>query len=99
MLKPSNDRQNLQNNHSVGSLSNYDSGFLEVVLKPRIIFNYLIAIILTLVVIHIVGQSYKYIFNEGIENKLIRLFDLDNEFLTAIISTILRLFNYVPLAY
>ena len=40
----------------------------------------MIAIILTLVVIHIVGQSYKYIFNEGIENRLIQLFDLDNEF-------------------
>ena len=80
MLKPSNDRQNLQNKHSVGNLSNYDSGFLEVVLKPRRILNYLVAIILSLVVIHIVGQSYKYIFNEGIENRLIQLFDLDNEF-------------------
>lgn len=80
MLEQSNERQNMQNNHSISTLSNYNSGFLEVVLNPQKIFNYLVAIILSLVVIHIVGQSYRYIFNEGIENKLIRLFNLDKEF-------------------
>ena len=55
MLKQSNDRQNAQNNHSVSSLSDYDSGFLEVVLKPRKILNYLVAIIFSLVVVHIAG--------------------------------------------
>lgn len=66
-------------NRSLTSVPCNTADFVQFTFDARKIFKYLITIIFCLVTLNLIGQTYKYIFNGGMGNGLIRLFSLRGE--------------------